>query len=707
MMNLLDTKNEFRKRISIVTIGVVLFAIVLVFRIFQIAIVQQSFWKQISARSFSKKLIEGDRGNILTEKGELLAYTESSYEIAIDPCCIDPELFDKEVDSFAIMASKYTGESPWNIKKKLIDARNSTPKKTYIRLKEDVSINEKNEWIKFPLFRNGQFKGGYNITTSSKRAYPYPGIATRTIGYNTDKNEVGLESTYDNVLRGGHDSVMCVRQPRGILKPINDTESSIPDKGKDIVTTLDLKLQEITHNELLNGLKFHNAEKGCAIIMETKTGKIKAMTNLTLTEGEYKEVYNHAIGTSTEPGSTFKLASIMAILEEGSVTLEDTVDIEKGKTKFFREVMEDHEFSGNSKITLRRAFEISSNVGIAKTITKVFENKKDKFFDLIKGFDIDKATNIDLKGERIPYIKNPNNVKDNWSDVTLPWMSIGYESQLTPLKILTFYNAIANDGVMVQPYLTSATIDKNGKEHNYGTVILNSKIAHSSTIKAVKSLLEGVVDSGTAKYINHDKKGNYSFAGKTGTAQMEYLNKKSADFGHQASFVGYFPADKPEYTCIIVVYKPKENGYYGAGVAGKIFTNITDKCFATCENLSLNYDNKKQILTNGMLPRKSVGNTDDISKILHKVGQKIRIEKKDKKAMYGELSANVDTLFMKQRVFRDNMVPNVVGMGLKDALYILENLGLKVRFSGVGKIKNQSVSPGARIDNQVIHLQLN
>ncbi len=705
-MNLLDTKNEFRKRISIVTIGVVLFAFVLVFRMFQIAIVQQSFWKQISARSFSKKLIEGDRGNILTEKGELLAYTESRFEIAIDPCCIEADLFNREVDSFAIMASKYTDKSAWNIKKELINARNSVPKKTYIRLKEDVTINEKDEWLKFPLFRNGQFKGGYNITTSSKRAYPYPGLATRTIGYNTDKNEVGLESTYDNVLRGAHDSVLCVRQPRGILKPINDTESSIQEKGKDIVTTLDLKLQEITHSELLKGLMFHNAEKGCAIIMETKTGKIKAMTNLTFTQGEYKEVYNHAIGTSTEPGSTFKLASMMALLEEGTVNLEDTVDIEKGKATFFQEEMKDHEFSGKSVITLRKAFEISSNVGIAKTVSKVFENKKQKFVDYLKGFDLDKTTNIDLKGERNPYIKDPKILKDNWSDVTLPWMSIGYESQLTPLKILTFYNAIANDGVMVQPYLTSATLDKNGNEHNYGTVILNSKIAHSSTIKAIKSLLEGVVDSGTAKYINKEKKGNYTFAGKTGTAQMGYLDKKSAEFGHQASFVGYFPADKPEYTCIIVVYKPKEHGYYGAGVAGKIFTNITDKCFATCENLSITYNDKKQILTNGKLPSRSAGNVDDISKILHKVGQKVRIVKKDKKALYGDLSANVDTLFLKQRIYRDDLVPNVVGMGLKDALFILENRGIKVRFSGFGKIKNQSVSPGTRIDGQVIHLQL-
>jgi cell division protein FtsI (penicillin-binding protein 3) len=702
-----ENKAEFKRNMKFLFIFISVCGLVLLLRLFQIMFLQKEFWTEVSKNSFKKDYREGERGSILSENGEIFAYDIKTYNVVIDPSCLEDKKFDTKLDSFVtLFAHKYPAAySSYGLKQIILEARKKNDRS--LRLLEDpIGIIDFNYLIEnVPLFSKMVCRIGLE---NNKRYYPFQELARRSLGYVSDRKDikdVGIEAAYDIELRGSHDSIIFISQPGG-MKPIDDGSSVIQDRGKNVITTLDPKIQGITHNELFNCLKSHEAERGCAIVMETKTGKIRAMVNLSRqNDGSFLETFNDCIGTRTEPGSTFKMASMMALLEEGSKTLEDSVDVEKGKTMYFNRKMEDHElFSKPTKITLRRAFEISSNVGISKMVVDVFGKDEQKYLDYIRKFDLDKPTGIDLNGERNPLIREITGEQSLWSKTSLPWMSIGYESELTPIKTLTFYNSIANNGIMVKPYLVSSIIDDDGTRREFSTKILNSSIAHSSTITQLKSLLKGVVDSGTMKAYRKGR--SYEFAGKTGTTQMDYANKDSKEFGHQASFVGYFPADKPIYTCIVVVYKPK-NGYYGSYVSGETFVKIADRIFATSKILSEDInDAPKVVLVNGQLPNRTAGNMNSIAKVLHLVSQKVTIEKKDKQAKYGEVRANTDTLTLKDRNINVNKVPNVIGMGLKDAINILENMKLRVRFSGVGKVKSQSINPGTEANKQTIFIKL-
>ncbi|HFC00590.1 MAG TPA: PASTA domain-containing protein, partial [Phaeodactylibacter sp.] len=517
--------------------------------------------------------------------------------------------------------------------------------------------------------------------------------------------KVGLEGYFDKILGGSDGKRLKVyRASSKTLIPVNDFNEIAPKSGDDIVSTIDVNIQDIVQKALLRGMEHTNAQNGTAIVMEVKTGKIRAISNLGKNPDGWYEDYNYAVGAAVEPGSTFKLASMMSLLEDGYIDLDDTIDLEKGLHVFYEEEMRDASYHQLDSTTIRRAFEISSNVGVAKLIQKYYGDTKDgeKFIQHLRDFRLDKPIGIEINGEDPPYIKQAYNKDDDWSGITLPWMSIGYEVELTPLQLLNFYNTVANNGTMMKPYLVTQVQHFGEVIETFKPTVIKQQIAKPATIKKLKELLEGVVERGTAKKL---KSNRYHFAGKTGTSQINYYKfDRTENIKYRASFVGYFPAENPVYSCIVVITEPRQNGRYGSEVAGPIFREIADKCFVKQKDLypALNETPQKR-LTKKKLPQLDVGYKKDVAKVL----EKIELPHTDSGVKnWAVLTAKTDTLHIAPRYISRDVVPNVVGMGLRDALYILENLGLKVTFEGVGKVRLQSLKVGTKIKGQKIKLTL-
>jgi cell division protein FtsI (penicillin-binding protein 3) len=528
---------------------------------------------------------------------------------------------------------------------------------------------------------------------------------------------VGLEGRFDTILGGKAGTQMMIRvDPKSDLwLPLDNLMEVEPKSGDDIVTTIDVNLQDIAEEALLSGMQRHQPDWGTAIVMDVETGAIRAMANLGRDDAGqgYYEMYNYAIAMSTEPGSTFKLASIMSLLEDGYIKLSDSVNIERGKFLFYDTEMEDassYSFKMDST-TVQRAFEISSNVGIAKLVDRYYNKPDDgnpnkgayQYIQNLRNFNLDLPTNIELDGEANPYVKEAYSEEDQWSMVTLPWMATGYEVRLTPLQLLTFYNAVANKGRMMKPYLVSQ-VERNGEPIEvFRPTVIKKAIASKSTIEKARILLEGVVERGTAYKLRTNR---YRFAGKTGTAQVNYTRglKGTRVGGYQASFAGYFPADNPRYSCIVVVYKPREGGIYGGDVAGPIFREIADKCFNSMIELHdpLN-KGPRPVLYESRLPNYEIGRKVDIRIVLDYLNMDYYGDPDTDMAV---LAASSDSLFLQNRNLSEVKVPSVVGMGLRDAIFVLENRGLKVKTDGVGRVTRQSILPGTTINGQTITLIL-
>jgi len=477
--------------------------------------------------------------------------------------------------------------------------------------------------------------------------------------------------------------------------------------GQDLVTTINVELQETAQNALVRALNYHDADHGCAVIMEVKTGAIRAIANVGKTEkGNLWETYNHAVGDAIEPGSTFKLAPMMALLDKGVISLGDSIDLEEGRTTFYEEVMEDSSPHGLNNATVRRAFELSSNVGIAKMIEEAYggDGGAIEFINQLRKYNLHLPTGIQIEGEASPFIKEAYNKEMEWSGITLPWMSIGYEVLITPLQLLTFYNAVANDGQMMRPYLVSEIQDFGITTRRYKPTVIKKRIAKPETIAQARSLLEGVVKRGTAKKLATS---HYNFAGKTGTAQIDYrsFNRRRKNLKHRASFVGYFPAENPVYSCIVMITNPRENGIYGADVAGPVFREIADKCFATRIEMHRGINSyAKPKLVNYELPAMNIGKKDAVNYLMDYF--KLPYENRAN-TDWAVLQAEKDTVAMLPRDLTETVIPNVKGMTLMDAVYILENLGLNVIASGVGKVHHQSILAGTKARNQTIKIKLN
>jgi cell division protein FtsI (penicillin-binding protein 3) len=725
---MLNIKNEVLVRVYLVAGLIVMVALAIFMRLYQLSIIDAAKWNELAKKQYVKMVdVRADRGNILADDGSLLATSLPFFNIHFDAKAegLTDEVFNQNLDSLAwLLATNVNKEfTPGAYRDWLISLRmaeRSAPGIRYMPIATNVAYTKMLQIKDFPLFRLGRHKGGLIVEQMPKRERPFKILAQRTIGYVRDGAlPVGLEGSYDNVLGGSLGKQMMLRVPGDIYIPINDLAEIEPSSGNDIVTTLDINIQDATENALLKACERHNADHGTAIVMEVKTGKIRSIANIGRTPEGWWETYNYGVGQRVEPGSMFKLASFMAMLEDGYIDdFSEKVAVHKGKMKFYDEELVDAEPHGLDTMTMQQVFAKSSNVGTASLVTRHYGTGKKaiEFVDRLKQFGLHMATGIDVDGEEEPIVKDAFDKKAGWSGTSLPWMSIGYELLLTPLQMLQFYNTVANDGKMMKPYLVQRVEQYGEVVREFNPIVVKKSIASKNTIKKAKMLLETVVDSayGTAHRIQAP---NYKIAGKTGTAQLNYHKYKvSAGLRHQAAFCGYFPAENPIYSCIVVISEPKQGGYHGAEVAAPVFRAIADKCYAMKGELhpAVNVDKKPQLATTA-LPSIDAGTQEDVKDALKWLKMDWYepyagtgfFSKSDKQTSpWVVLKAQHDTLSMLNRAIPDKSVPSVVGMGLKDAIFLLENRGCRVRADGVGKVKKQSIAPGSTANGQTVTVWL-
>ncbi len=716
-MALVNFKNEVLIRVYLVTLFILAIAVVIMLKAIRLVFYEGDYWRQESIKkNITMRDMPGERGNVLSEDGSLLATSIPYFDVFWDATIAKRELNDKEIkqglDSLSLYLAYYVQpqSTPGAWSEYLWQEMKNNSK--YSMIAKGLTYEQMQIIKSFPIFRNGRYKSGLIVNRLNKRVHPFKMLALRTIGYVRDGDNpadkdisVGLEGRFNKVLTGGSEKVLMQRVGNEMWMPVNDLSDIEPRNGDDIVTTLDINIQDITQNALTRTLNTFQAEHGCAIVMEVKTGKIKAIANVGMTNEGYWENYNYGIGMPIEPGSTFKLASMMSLLEDGLIKLSDTVDIQNGHREYFDVVMEDHERTNKRLVTIKEAFSASSNVGVSTLIFDNYQAKPAAYIKHLKDFMLTVPTGVEIEGELAPYIKDPNNPADSWSGITLPWMSIGYELKVTPLQLLTFYNAVANNGTMMKPYLVNSVQRFGEIRQVFRPTITKNKIASNGTLEQARELLESVVEmpGGTAY---HWRTPQYRFAGKTGTAQLNYGKNKGKDHkgGYQGSFVGYFPAENPIYSCIVVISKPK-SGFYGGIVAAPVFREIADKLMASNVALSepLN-DRGKPVASAATLPD-DLGFKDDLVNALTAFKMKYEIGARDEDWTF--IRAKGDTInILPRNLLTKESVPSVVGMGLKDALYLLENRGLSVRFSGYGKVVSQSLNPGAPAKKQTIAIKL-
>jgi len=538
--------NNFLMRLYLVSFVMLLFGLGIGYKLFHLQFIDGDKYRKIAKeKSVKSFVVNSVRGNIFSDDGSLLATSTTKYDIFFDAKTVSNKIFDSEVKSLAANLSKLLGDDDkWF--KYLKQARREN--KRYLPLIKNIDRDKADLIKNFPILKYGSIKGGLIIEEKIKREYPLGKVAERTIGYERiDKNGkywgVGLEHAYGSFLRGKNGKMTKRKISNGQWKILQSNLNEDPVDGLDIKTTLNTYMQDIVHDYLLEQTQKYEANHSSAVLMDVKTGKIKAISNFGRTEdGKYFEKLNYAIGESMEPGSTFKLMTMVAALEDQVIDTIQMIDTEKGEIDFYGYKVRDSKKGGYGKINAADVFRLSSNTGIVKIITEAYKNKSEKFVDRLFNMGLNNSLDIEIKGEPMPKIPHPS--EKDWNGLSLPWMSYGYGISLTPLQILSFYNAVANDGVMVKPTFLDSS-NKLGLEYknNFKRQILNPSICSKSTLSIVQKMLYDVVhhENGTAKNIRSDI---VDIAGKTGTAQVGYIGNK---VDYISSFVGYFPADKPKY----------------------------------------------------------------------------------------------------------------------------------------------------------------
>ncbi len=694
-------KDEIIIRTYVIFLVFVLAGFVILGRVAQIGIIEGDKWRSRGDSLYVKYLpVEAERGNILSSDGRLLVTSLPLFDVRMDLLASKRDQFITHLDSLALCLSRYVNPALSERAFRDLLWRERQAGNRYLMLKDDVSYAQMELIKTFPLFRMGQHKSGLIIVKRSRRERPYRMLASRTLGsVREGANPVGLEGAYNKVLSGETGSRLVQKVAKDIWVPVDDIGDYEPERGQDIKTHIDIDIQDITEQALYKAVAHHDALGGTAVVMEVNTGAIKAMANLSRSGDDIGEYFNYAVAEGTEPGSTFKLATMMALFEDGFISPEDKLDLHHGNINLCGKTIKDAEDHGGI-VTMRQAFAMSSNVGMALTAKKFYEKNPKKFIARLKQFGLHERTKIDLEGEPNPFIKEPHNEKENWSCTTIPWMAHGYELAMTPLQTLTFYNAIANKGKKVKPQLVSQIMDYSEPVKTFDPVIMDNKICSSSALDFALDLLKSTSDSaGTAKAL---KNRLYAIAGKTGTAVTNYF-KGDVNEGkkYQASFVGFFPADEPKYSCIVVLYEPKANGYYGASAAMPVFKEIADYCISSQFILPGEIIDLDDITVNNNI--KAGGFATDLRTILHYTG--VRFEN-NCMSEWALVSPDNNKLELTGNNTNATLVPDVRGMGLRDALYILENKGLKVRMQGVGRIKQQSIAPGTKASGQTIELTM-
>jgi len=656
-------------RIYLVAFAIFLMAIAIAVKLTNIQWIEGDYYRKLAKeRTVKNFVIPANKGNIYSADGSLLATSIPNYEIRFDAVAPKSEAFEKNVKSLSDSLSTLLGKPSGTFLNEFRKARAN--KNRYFLVARSLTYTEYMKIKGFPLFKLGPYKGGIIVEQQTIREHPIGKIAERTIGYERKTptgtpDGKGIEWAYRKYLNGKDGKILKQKIAKGQWKPIRDVNEIDPQDGYDVISTIDVFIQDIAHHALLKQLTDYEADHGCVVVMETKTGQIKAISNLgRAADGSYYETTNYAVAESHEPGSTYKLVDLMVLLDDKKIDTSAVFDSHGGVIKYSgRSVRDSHE-GGYGKISLARGFEVSSNTVLVQAVYNNYKNNPAQFVNHVNSFGLNKTLGLPIKGEGKPFVPQPTD--KNWSNISLPWMAFGYGVSITPLQTLTFYNAVANNGVMVKPQFVSEIKEWNRTIKKYDTEVMNPRICSKETILKLHAVLENVVKKGTgSKLYSKD----FSMAGKTGTAAVNYSKNGGSEKYYASSFVGYFPADKPKYSCIVVVHKPNtaNNNYYGADVAGPVFKRIAQKIFTDAPS------------------------TNEIKNINR------RIQKQENE--YG-------TYFVKSQK-RQSSIPNVKGMSGMDAVALLGNLGIKVKIVGVGKVRKQSIQPGEDLaKNTTITLEL-
>ena len=656
-------------RIYLVAFAVFLMAIGIAIKLTNIQWVEGDYYRKLAKeRTVRNFVIPANKGNIYSADGSLLATSIPNYEIRFDAVAPKSEAFEKNVkslsDSLSVLLRKPSSFF-------LNEFRKARAKKNrYFLVARDLSYTEYIKIKSFPMFNLGPYKGGIIVEQKTVREHPIGKIAERTIGYERKTpsgtlDGKGIEWAFRQYLNGKDGKVLKQKIAKGQWKPIRDVNEVDPQDGYDVISTIDVFIQDIAHHALLKQLTDYEADHGCVVVMETQTGQIKAISNLGRAgDGSYYETTNYAVAESHEPGSTYKLVDLMVLLDDKKIDTSAVFDSYGGVVKYSGKSVRDSHQGGYGKISLARGFELSSNTVMVQAVYNNYKNNPSEFVNHLNRYGLNKPLGLSIKGEGKPFVPQPKD--KNWSNISLPWMAFGYGVSITPLQTLTFYNAVANNGVMVKPQFVSEIKEWNRTIKKYDTEVMNPRICSKETILKLHAVLENVVKKGTgSKLYSKD----FSMAGKTGTAQVNYHRAGKEGLYYASSFVGYFPADKPKYSCIVVVHKPStaRNNYYGADVAGPVFKRIAQKIFTDAPS------------------------TNEIKDINRKIPkQENSYETYVKKSQKQQLS-----------------IPNLKGMSGMDAVALLGNLGVRVKVIGVGKVKKQSIQPGENLaKNTTITLEL-
>ena len=654
-------------RIYLVAFMIFMMAVAVTVKLTNIQWVEGEHYRQLAKqRTVKNFVIPANKGNVYSADGSLLATSIPNYTIRFDALAPSAENFEKYVkplsDSLALVLGKPSGYFQSELRK----ARAN--KNRYYLLARKQSYTEYMRIKSFPLFNLGAYKGGMITEQKTVREHPIGKIAERTIGYERfdEKGKgtrVGIEGAFGEYLNGKDGRRLMQKIAKNQWKPISDNNEIEPRDGYDIISTIDVYIQDIAHHALLKQLEYYQADHGCVVVMETKTGEVKAISNLGRSEsGNYYETINYAVAESHEPGSTFKLVDLIALLDDEKVDTSQVYDSKGGDITYRGRHVRDSHKGGYGKISLARGFEVSSNTVLVQAVYENYKDNPEQFVNRLNNLGLNKPLGLPFKGEGIPYVPQPSDKK--WSAISLPWMAFGYGVSMTPLQTLTLYNAVANNGEMVKPQFVKEIKEWNKTIKKFDKQVINPKICSDDALAKIKAVLGNVVKRGTgSKLYSKD----FSMAGKTGTAQVDY-HKGDGKMYYASSFVGFFPADEPKYSCVVVVHKPNvAAGYYGADVAGPVFKRIAQKIFT------------------------DVPSTNEI--------KKLNVRYKTQEKNYAEYYDKVQK--------KEALVSNVKGMAGMDAVAMLENFGMKVKVIGTGRVKQQSIQPGQVFrKNQIITLEL-
>jgi len=697
-----NVKKDILLRIYLVYFATILFSLFVLGKIIKIQFFEGDEWRKISIeRNFRYNDIKAIRGNILSSDGKQLVLSKPVYDIYFDPLAEnlvkDTAYYKKNILLLADSLQKHFGINKKIFLKEINNIRKPEGKKNrHYSIKKNIGY-EQLELIKtFPIFNKGQSKGGFIEEEKYVPDYPFGTLAKRTLGI-ADNKKYGINWFYDKELSGTVGMQYEQRMKGGDWLPVNSdsTKRIEPKNGYDVVTTINFKIQDFAESELSKKIVEHNAKWGSIVLMEVATGQIRAIANLSYdtATGKISENENYAVANLMEPGSTFKLATLMAAHEDGFIKINDTIDCEGGKMSLYGADFEDTHPS--RRISVRDIFKVSSNIGAAKIVEKYYNCKKpnetnsdrfkkrQKFINRLYDMRLNQSVNTEIENEPRPRIKN-----FHFSNISLLKMAYGYELQMTPLQILTFYNAVANDGKMMKPMFVSEIREGDRVIKKIEPTVLKERIASKETIEFAKNILDAVVKEGTAKAISDTK--YYEIAGKTGTSKINhgtegYDQKKY----YISSFVGYFPKDKPKYSCIVIIYEPKKSGYYGAVVSAPVFRAIADKVYTS--ELAV-FTEKDIPYTPDNNPPLKIGFQKDFQKIYTKLG--INAVSENPQSEWTRVEEKDRIVELKNSSFANNIVPNVIGMSFKDAIYLLENKGFKIHFTGKGTVKEQKPNSG-------------